>query len=205
MLMIRHPLVFAVPFLNCVEYVEMLNKSLEYKMKAINKAEQEGDWHRYVWMHERPYRLYALIELQMKADKLPADLVADVYIDSENIWQNIQEWSMVLADFKHLELCNKKEKLFIKSLPNKVDIYRGTNREMLKKRGTDPQLSWTLNKKRAIWFASRHAREDQVLLHMEIDKKDIFQYFSGRGEEEVLTHPYEEPTNYKEVKICVTI
>jgi hypothetical protein len=73
------------------------------------------------------------------------------------------------------------------SLPDKITVYRGT---CLK--STTKALSWTTNIEKARWFANRFGNNGKVY-EATIDKKDIFAYFTNRGESEVVL-------NYKKLE-----
>lgn len=76
-------------------------------------------------------------------------------------------------------------------LPEKVIIYRGVRHSKYKN-----ELSWTLDKDTAIWFAQRFESDNYIIYEVEIDKKDIFAYFNEREEEEIIIDPY-KLKNYK--------
>src|SRR4051812_40084189 len=63
--MIQHPLVHTMyfPVSN-----GMYNRQLEQKREMIKRYETEGKWESIVFMHERPYRLQALLEYGYETD-----------------------------------------------------------------------------------------------------------------------------------------
>lgn len=86
-------------------------------------------------------------------------------------------------------LMDKDDLSFFERLPNKIKVYRGTKHEDYK------ALSWTLNKKKAIWFSERFLEDGEKsnVYEAEIEKKDCFAYFNSRSEKEIVL-------NYKKLK-----
>ena len=82
-------------------------------------------------------------------------------------------------------MCEKDFKRW-KGLKEVTTIYRGC-RNQEKELG----MSWTLDKEKAEWFATRLANEDDipVIYTYDIDKKYIFAYFSERDEAEIIINP----------------
>ena len=82
---IRHPLVYQVPLWSNGSANRMyLQKKAEVKL-----ALKEKEWNRFVFLHERPYRLQAFLEIQDQlTDTQYWRLLADSWIDTENAWQN---------------------------------------------------------------------------------------------------------------------
>lgn len=77
---------------------------------------------------------------------------------------------------------DQEELKIYNSLPNEITIYRGV--EDNKKNGVKA-LSWTLNKDKAKWFATRY--EDKgIMFTAKIKKEDVLAYFNSRKEEEVV-------------------
>lgn len=81
-------------------------------------------------------------------------------------------------------LMDEEEMALYESLPESVTIYRGCRDEAYKY-----EFSWTLDKKRAIWFAKRYSTETQILLETKINKSDILCYTDMRNEKEVIINP----------------
>lgn len=85
-------------------------------------------------------------------------------------------------------LMNKEELEYYNYIPDFITVYRGIQNLGGKKK-TVRGLSWTLNKQKAVWFANRfHGKGD--LYKAMIKKKDIYCYFSGRKEDEIVLNPY---------------
>jgi hypothetical protein len=79
------------------------------------------------------------------------------------------------------------------ALPDVVTVYRGTV-----KAEADGELTgvcWTLQREKAIWFATSHGRfrnrkSPPVLLTASIEKHEILGLLTGRNEDEVILHPF---------------
>lgn len=178
---LRHPLVFCVPYFSQMN--ALMNKQLEHKKQLLNKAVKEKEFGSYVFLHERPYRFNAFIEVKDKLkDKDYWELLSDIWTDSENIWQNLSAWKECLNDrskTKHLFMSEADKKLF-DSLPDKITIYRGyvPNKN---KQG----LSYTLDEEKAIWFSKRFNNNGKVIKRV-VNKSEVFAYTNSRNEKEII-------------------
>jgi hypothetical protein len=160
----------------------LANMRLRDKRKRVNAAIARDDWNSYVFLHERPYRFQALEEALSEYDVAePADLVTSVWIDSENIHQNYEGWSEVLAT--HGLAMEPEEQEVFDGLPEDVTIYRGCT-----KQGEDG-FSWTLDKGKAEWFATRFSLGGAQLLEAKVPKDAILAYLGRRGESEIVVLP----------------
>jgi hypothetical protein len=193
--MLRHPLVYMVPVL----LPGQANRAYEHKRKAIAEAVESEDWHTVVFLHERPYRLKALIDHVTGRDEegnpLPMEdehsaLVADVWVDSENIEQNIEDWKDLLLNgqVKGMWLGTEAERAAFDALPDPIPAWRG---------GVDGCWSWTTDIKVAEFFANRFDAGRPVR-HAMIPKADCFGYLTRRGEAELMVRltPEREPLVY---------
>lgn len=175
-LMIHHPLTIQI-FYN-EQMNEMINQIYESKKEAVEEALKNKDIHRFIYLHERPYRLEALYKIidQVPKDKY-WDIITNVYIDTENYYQNKGMWNALFsANIKVPEKFNIKEDM--------LTIYRG-----FRERGAQKGISWTLSKEKAEWFAKRFEPEKAKIAEMKIDKKDVVCFIKQRGEEEIIIHP----------------
>ena len=179
---IRHPLFYEMI------YVEQMNgyynASFEIKKKMLERYHQEQNWSCVVFTHERPYRLNAFVEIVDKINdpKVYWKLLGEIWVDSENIWQNIKAWRKLLSvktpdrnymmDELELEEYNK--------LPDKVLAFRGCQIGKNKN-----GLSWTLDKDVANMFAKRFRQNGEVI-SQEFNKNRIVALFHGRKEKELV-------------------
>lgn len=114
----------------------------------------------------------------------------NIYMSKEDFEKTlIQSWVMCENPSDDVNV-TQAEKLrwfkklnYISDLSGIVTIYRGVENEKWKK-----GLSWTLNKNKAIWFATRFSDEG-IVYTAQINSSDILYYTSDRGEEEVIVDP----------------
>lgn len=196
--MLRHPLVYQVPMM----LPGMANRAYKAKCAALDEAIAEQNWHRVVFLHERPHRLNALIEYVIGRDEegeivslvdVPKywDLAADVWVDSENIGQHEDDWRDLLDDTLYGEprglwLGTTEERAAFDALPDPIPAWRG---------GVVGDWSWTTDHKIAQFFARRSGYKVRRRM---IPKADCFGYFTRRGESELLVRltPDREPLVY---------
>lgn len=187
--MLRHPLVY--------EYLPrpgLANRRYEQKKEALAEALEKGNWHTYVFLHERPYRAKALWDLmtELAPGKIDvpeyAELVAAVWTDSENIHQNLDVWEELFEGLNTEEarphLMDAEELAVFEGLPEWITIYRGCIVDL-----NENGLSWTLDRDRAAWFARRfvssHGGAPEVRVAT-VHKSYVLAYFAGRNEEEIV-------------------
>lgn len=198
---LKHPLVFDVP----MTMPGRDNRVLLQKQEALNEAIEEGDWHTAVFLHERPYRCWALIELLIGRDEEGnvlsisgrpqevLDLVSDVWVDSENIEQHLDDWT-AMFDGPGWLLGSVDEQEEFAQLSDPLRVYRGEIE--------DGGWSWSVELETAKFFAGRWDAKQNIVI-AEVKKEDVFGYLSRRNEYEVLVRedaeinvvgvlPYEE-------------
>jgi len=188
--MIRHPLVYAVPFFDTPEEAVRLNRMLEQKQAALKKAEAEHHWSTYVFLHERPWRVHAFLQIHAAmVDSVYWPLLREIWVDSENIYANHMDWWELLTvprSKRRLFMDVEERKAFDK-LPESFHVYRGTT--AVEREGSYLGFSWTLDKGRAAWFATRFERPGRggpVLASTEVNKKDCIGLIASRNEEEIV-------------------
>ncbi len=87
--MIKHPLVFAVPFFDTDVERARLNRVLESKQKAVKKAKNSHQWAAYIFLHERPFRVAAFFDIRESLeDNEYWDLLREIWVDTENVFEN---------------------------------------------------------------------------------------------------------------------
>jgi len=176
---LRHPLVYQVPlFSNGRANAYYLQKKSDLIDAVLHRK-----YSRIIYLHERPYRLQAFLSI---ANDLPDEqywsLLASVWTDTENAWQNLEQWRELFNSDrpKRERLMDRDEVLALSSLPDTVKIYRGCQKGI-----NEDGISWTLKRDKAEWFATR-LDKDGVVLEKEIQKKDIIAVFTNRNEFEVI-------------------
>lgn len=170
--MLRHPLLYSVPYFGETENGH-LNRLFEHRKQALARCQSEERHGEWVFIHERPYRFQALRELYGEIpDKDFRELVLEVYVDSENARDEFDEWEEILEGLTGLDPWNT-----LHELPDTpVTVYRG---------GVKRGFSWTTDIKVAEWFAKRY-NGDGVIWVATVTKNDIIGYYDGRNEKEVI-------------------
>lgn len=159
---------------------------VQLKYQELLAAYEAKDIHRYVYLHERPFRLLALLDAEDWTERQDwFETAGDVWTDSEEPGINYDIWAQkVFTSTGSLLTMNVEERSFYDSLFEPITIYRGANTEKHAKKG----LSWTLNRDKAIWFAKRYSRSPHSgwLATAIVTKKQIAAIFQRRGEDEVV-------------------
>lgn len=186
---LNHPLVqqpFLMPHLN-----KMSNDMLRHKKEQVQRALESENWGHYVALHERPYRVMALKSLvsSRKIDETDPqgfwNTLSYVWADSENVWQEMDFWVAVFELTGEEEakiFMDRDEYLFLQQLHFPRKVWRGAREH--NKRG----LSWTLDRDKAEWFASRFMQQGEVI-ERTVERRDVFAYMNGRGEQEIILKP----------------
>jgi hypothetical protein len=134
---IKHPLIYAVPYFPATN--KMLNAQYAQKLEMLKTAEPR----RCIFLHERPYRLDAFLEhaAKLTSNREWWQTLSDVWIDSENIWQNSLLWKRLLKTKLPSKsyFMNAEERKALKALPEKITVYRGCI-----KGKNENGISWTL-------------------------------------------------------------
>lgn len=181
--MIKHPLVFSIFHMDIQNYI--INQHYEWKKRAIKKAIKEKKWSSFIFLHERPYRLEAFLQIADKIRKSPKqywETLGSIWVDSENIWQNMDEWRYLLENGpeKKEYFMSKEDRAVFKNLPEHLVVYRGFVPKQNKS-----GYSYTLSPEKAEWFSKRFGKPGKVLKR-EIKKEDVFAYKNDRNEQEII-------------------
>ena len=184
---IKHPLVNAVPY--APPFAHFYNEQLWQKRGTLANAIANGEWHTAVFVHERPWRIDALVALADRVSDVEYwELVRDTWVDAENIPECQQAWDQVLRAPRSAreELTDLEDRDELAALPDVVTLFQGRTNVR------DDGWSWTLDREVGEWFANRFAmfeNAEPVLARVEIPKALIHGLFLGRGEREVLVDP----------------
>jgi Fe-S-cluster formation regulator IscX/YfhJ len=186
---LSHPLVqqiFYSPKLNALS-----NRMYAHKRAGIAAAARDRRWHRYLGLHEKPYRLDAFLQICDRLDHVEYwSLLGHIWTGSENIYQQRREWQTALqADRPGREhLMNDEDRRTLAGLPDPLTVYRGFHHDE-----GQHGMSWTMSRERAAWFASRLCRDEDLtpprVAQGQLARADALAYFSDRGEQEVLALP----------------
>ena len=179
---LRHPLVYLVPMWDNGR----ANAYYAQKVRDSKLALEEKRYSSFIYLHERPYRLDAFIQV---ADQLTDSeywkLLGSIWTDTENQWQNLDKWSELLNSDRPSKnyLMNEEEDQFLRSLPDNVVVYRGCQKGQ-----NENGLSWTLKPEKAKFFANRLGKRG-IVLQRTISREQIVAVFLGRNEWEVVWKP----------------
>lgn len=185
---IRHPLVYSV--IHHERFNGLVNDSLRYKKEALRAARKQRQWHSYVYIHERPWRLDAFVNIcYLMGDHAYWELLGDIYTDSENLWQNADLWRDCLTAQRRYRshLMDAGERETLKNLDlHDTTIYRGFARD-----GREQGFSWTTDRSRALFFAQRLAMSGDTprVATGKVNRRDVIACFNGRNEHEVVVLP----------------
>jgi hypothetical protein len=191
-LMLSHPLVQELPGLVDPEHAAILNQRYREKLQYVDEAVADRKWFTFIHLHERPYRISAFMEIAHElSNKDYWFLLSDVSTDSENIWQNLEDWRELWNEgrlHKRYAMDANERKAF-KRLPDEITIYRGICEGHVVN-----GMSWTLDREEAIWFAERQTHDDElprVLLTAHAKKSDAHALLLGRQENEIVIDQFE--------------
>jgi hypothetical protein len=114
-------------------------------------------------------------------------MVAWVWIDSNNIRQNLTGWKQLWSrKIPNREMVmNENERSCLATMPNLIRVWRG----MYSKKSING-LAWTFNAERAEWFANqalRRGSKKSFIASGLVAKVDVYAIFLRRSESEVVT------------------
>ena len=181
--LIRHPLVYSVPHYEAKN--ALVNKQLEYRKKEAKELLEKKDYFSFVFIHEKPHRMNAFIEVKNNlSDKEYWEMALAVWTNSDNIWQNRDTWKKLLKDkkridTKHLFMSEDDRKVFDK-LPETITVYRGYHENR-----NEFGYSYTLNESIAKRFSKGHKLVGKVYIRT-VNKSEVFAYTNERNEQEVI-------------------
>ena len=186
---IRHPLVYSM--IHTDQMNAIANRQLAAKKEAVAEAREQREWARFIFLHERPYRIEAFMEIEDQlTDSEYWDHLGSVWVDTENAYQNPDEWMELLTSNRSCrEMMSCEDVRGVFSLPpekggllDETIIYRGY-------RGENGLYgnSWTLDKARVRWFATRFPdAEPAFVAKGKVRKGDVIAYITGRDEQEIV-------------------
>ena len=196
---INHPFIANNPIVvkNDGQYkmIDIFNDKKEYQKyisdmkKNINKKKSFSE---ILFLLNKPYHLVFFYSCKDIISPMEYnDCLSHIWVCTEfpNNDKNVSK-EQILKLFNKSDPTNimsKEEKKIYDNLPDVVEIYRGTHYE-----DDSKALSWTIDFETAKWFATRFDNDGYVL-KAKVNKKDIFAFFDGRNEKEVVI-------NYKKLK-----
>lgn len=173
------------------ELVDIIDNpdTLEKVRKDILETLDKGDLITPFCLIQEKYHLVFLKYIKQYLSKEDfSRRLAEAWITSENPNQDINvSINEFIRWFKQADrnsLMKPEELKYYNKLPNEVKIYRGVAVGRAEQQG----LSWTCNFKTAKWFSERfnHSNQKGYILSGKVKKEDIFAYFNGRNEDEIL-------------------
>lgn len=183
--MLKHPLIFEMMLVP--DRCARINQAYLLKKKEVEESVAKKDFHRAIWWHERPYRMQKFIEyMDDMDDNTYWELLSSIWTDSENLWQYNTFLGMLMHSGRpgREKLMDEEEKAFLDALPDQFSIYRGHQG----KRNRNG-WSWSLSYGKARWFGFRFNQKGAAVCRATVNKKDVFAYFDGRGEFEIVVDP----------------
>lgn len=185
---LQHPLVYQVPFRSNA----WANRQYKEKREALDNAMRDDKYEQVIWLYERPYRLDAFLSIaDYLDDKRYWKLLSDVWIDTENAWQNLSKWVSVFTSNRPNRdaMMDAGEKMLLSALDfhdELVTVYRGCQKGV-----NENGISWTLERAVAERFARKHGDNGKVITR-HIFKKRIIAVLCSRNEAEVLIPEFAE-------------
>jgi len=173
-----------------IPYFPSLNALCNFQYRNIRNrvelAKKSKDWATFICCHERPYRLQAFGEVADELDdKTYWELLREIYVDSENLWQYRELPTLLKSKRKgRKHLMDDDERRFLEKQPERLEIFRGVQEAAYARR-----WSWTLNRRKGVWFAKRYPHGTPILVTATVAKKCVIGYFSHRNESEIVVDP----------------
>jgi len=183
---IKHPLVFSIPHSPLLNRIT--NERYLAKQEGLEKALEEKEWNRAIWLHERPYRFEALESIwsRITRDRTKAELFMEVWTDSENLWQVRDIWEDMAReiDIEHFHAAmSDDDQEVLDSLSFPLEVYRGGDPAY------EQGLSYSLDRGKAEWFAARYGEDGELFTTTLESVDDVLFYYGDRGESEIVIHP----------------
>lgn len=182
------PLSVELPFKSMAE---VANHSYEQKRRQVAKAIEADDWMTFVLLHERSWRLPALLDAIEQHDwnlRRLWPVVGHVWIDTESVRYHNEHWREIWSTTcsRRKFAMEAKDRAKLRRMPDELIVWRGVSHK-----GAVRGLSWTLDRDMAVWFANRTSsgRAPRFLVEGRIRKADVCAYFTGRNESEVVVLP----------------
>lgn len=163
---------------------------LEWRI-ALREKIEKCSYDDIILMLNKSYLLCFLKETQNYiSDADLAETLRGVWTSIENISNDINVKSNeIVSMFKRADkniLMNEEDKSVFDAFGEEVTLYRGVTSYNKKNKKA---LSWTLDYKKALWFATRYTSNEHEIWEITVPKKSVLCYFDSRGEKEVIINP----------------
>lgn len=161
---------------------DLYNKPYRVRRELAQKYLEEENFDSFIFIHERPFRLEALVEVLFSIKKEDLFRIVEyVWTDLEGPCVNLEVWKYIFNYCEELGVLEDSKK----DLPEKFTIYRGTRAGI-----EDIGISWTLDASVAKMFSERfytkRTNKQPIVKIKEVKKEDIFLFTDARGEKEVI-------------------
>ena len=201
---LRHPLCVSIYHESMNAYFNNLYRT---KRKQADAALKEKNWSQWIGLHERPFRLDALLYI---AEDVPVKaywkVLKHVWLDTEGPSVNQDIWLQLFTrrypGRRKIMTGKERRTLNNASETNEINIYRGYGEDPNDSIDRKNGLSWTLSYEKAEWFAKRFMTDVGAALDRELEtntkamiaeaickKDDVIAYVDGRQEQEIIIDP----------------
>jgi len=152
---------------------------------------------RQLWECNRSERLERFVKMLSPewTDVQLGELTRDVWTDAERPSQECELWETIWGSPRCAAMTNE-ERGTLMAMPDHLTIHRGVSDCFGRGRRRHCRgLSWTLDRDKALWFASRYTFVPAVgwLATVTIPKTAVRAYLTDRGESEIIVLPRELP------------
>lgn len=197
----HHPLyVTMLPTMSPIPLDELIDR----KRRSAEKALEEGKASRYVFAHERGYRMGKLMELaeegffdgttrrEVEFWKLASEVWTDAEFDEDDpCWSELMDCGVA----NRWAMTEGKDRRALRAMGDFVRVYRGVQSwsETGALEYAHTGWSWTFSPKTARFFARRWLNDgkEPFVIRADVPKDLVQAYLTGRGEREVLIAPGE--------------
>jgi len=176
----KHKIIGSV-LVNRGNFTELVEKKTKYLLDHVKEVEQ------VFFVINQPYQLAVLYFIGNQLDtETYSGLLAMCWTSTEFPHQAgvARLVEMFKKADKHYLIEEDDYRVFSK-LPLNVTVYRGVRTD---KKHTIRGLSWSLDYSTARWFANRFGGDPEVY-SAKINIKNVFAYFGGRNEAELVVNP----------------
>ena len=189
---LQHPLVYDTLYMGDDYGNQRLNLFYKDIKAQADRFLKEKKYGSYIFRHERPWRFRIFSTVHQKLNNEDYwGVLFQLWIDSENIWQELDLWIELLKSDragKKKYFMDEDDKEKYKALPKKLTVYRGHRKH------NKDGLSWTLSKEKARWFADKRGqtKDEETngrVSQKIINKSEIFAYTDRREEKEIILLP----------------
>jgi hypothetical protein len=168
--------------------IEKANQEYAICQLCADEAYKENDWHCFLVLHQRRFRVAALYELAIEWDfEFVSKLwkcLGYVWKDTESIWANTKIWRELWSMDGRKSAMTPYERGYLAKQPESLTVFRGVPSEEFA-----AGISWTLDRRKAEWFARRWRGNAPVIIEGQVASADVIAYFTSRNEREVVALP----------------